>query len=110
MKILKSIVLVALSLSAVNASAYGLECTTQSHIMDFLTLDRDGGEETITVNYLSEQKERFLVIKHTRDHIVAVKGQVSESNPRKVELMLDESGNGQMALYGQTADISCTEK
>lgn len=110
MKILKSMILMALSLSAINASAYGLECTTQSHIMDFLTLDRDGGEETITVNYLSERKERFLVIKHNRDHIVAVKGQVSESNPNKVELLLDESGNGQMALYGQTADVSCTEK
>lgn len=110
MKILKTFAVLALSLSAVNASAYGFECTTQSHIMDFLTLDRDGGEETITVNYLSERSERFLVIKHTHEHIVAVKGKVSESNPNKVELLLDESGNGQMALYGQVADVSCTKK
>lgn len=113
MKVLKAIALLTLSLSATSASAYGLECTTQSHVMDYLTLDRDGGEETVTVNYLSEKRERFLVLQNANGKIVAVVDNDLDggNSKRGITMILDEAtGKGTLALNGNIVDVSCRAK
>lgn len=113
MKIANALILLAVALSANAASAYGLECTTQSHLMDYLTLDRDGGEETVTVHYLSEKRERFLVLENANGKIVAVVDNDLDggNSTRGLTMLLDQStGNGTLNLNGNIMDVSCRQK
>lgn len=113
MKILSTILLFALGLTATTASAAGLECTTDTPFIDFLTLDRDGGEETVTVHYLSEEKERFLVIQNNQGKVVAVHDNDLDGgySARGVVLVIDEVTNkGHLALSGIIIPVHCHKK
>ncbi len=59
MKVLKIVSLLLVAGFTQNALAANIECTTQSHKLDFLTVTRDGGEETMTLHHLSERKSVF---------------------------------------------------
>lgn len=113
MKILSSLLLLVVGFSATTASAYGLECTTQSHKIDFMTLDRDGGEETVTVHYLSEKKERFLVLQNRNGSVVAVRDNDLDGGNSSRGVILNYSlqdGRGVLALDGDVIDVTCTNK
>lgn len=113
MKLFKIFTVLAVASFTNAAFGYGLECVTQSHMMDYLTLDRDGGEETITVNYLSEKKERYLVIKNTGEQIQAVVDRDIEagSSNRELTIILDQStAKGSLNLNGNIMAIECRSK
>ena len=113
MKLLSSLLLLAIGFSATTASAYGLQCTTQSHKIDFMTLDRDGGEETVSVHYLSERQERFLVLQNHRGSVVAVRDNDlgGAKSSRGVVLNYNlQTGQGVLAIDGDVIDVTCTNK
>lgn len=111
MKILSSLSTLILVLSAANASAQGLECTAASQDIKSLTLNRDGGEETVTIRYLNQTSEKFLVLQNTADgKIVAIEDNAitgGSSNHGIALVYNTASGKGYVALNGEIIGVSC---
>lgn len=105
--------LLALSIGfSVQAASAGVECITQTNRFDFITVDRDGGEETLTIHHLSESKERFLVTHNNNGSVIAIKDNDLDggASRRGVALIYEANGRGGLALDGDIIEVTCQKK
>lgn len=110
MKFLKIVSLLLVAGFAQNSLAASIECTTQSPQLDFLTVSRDGGEETMTLHYLSEKKERLLVLENDGGKIVAIVDRDldgSKGSDRGVILVIGKNGAAKLALNNDIINMTC---
>lgn len=110
MKFLKIVSLLLVAGFAQNSMAASLECTTQSLKLDFLTVTRDGGEETMTLHYLSEKKERLLVLENDNGKVVAIVDRDldgSKGSDRGVILVVNKNGSAKLAMDNEIIDMTC---
>jgi len=103
-----------ISLFAFNAAAYGLNCTTASQEIKSLTLDRDGGEETVSISYHNQPAEKYLVLQHSNDgKVVAIEDNAITGGTSNKGLALvynATTGKGYIAHKGEILTVACTSK
>lgn len=113
MKAIAVFLFVSFGFFGISTFARGLECTTDSPVMDYLTLDQEGGEETITVYYLSEAKTRYLVTYNKDGNIIAVHDNDldKESSTSGVAIILNEDTRvSYLAINGNIIPVQCHKK
>ena len=111
MKILMSLALVLFGASSAQAFAK-ITCTTDTNIIDYLEVYRDGGEETVAIHLPSEKVERFLVMENDyQGRIVAVKDpsfNTRQASSRGVILLINnKTSKANLAYEGQVIAMEC---
>ncbi|WP_374029137.1 hypothetical protein [Bdellovibrio bacteriovorus] len=95
-----------------NAFAYGLICQSSSAQVQSIELNRDGGEETVTVVH-PHGEQRYLVLYHQTGNVVAIIDTDIEGGApnRGIALVYNpSSGRGYLSMDGSITDIHCQNK
>jgi len=87
-----------------------LECTTQTPGIDYISLTRDGGEESLNIHLPSEAVNRLVITHRSPGAVMALpESQLEERDPSGVVALFysTQTGAGKIILKGTGYAVNC---